>query len=378
MVKLYCTIIFILFSIVLFGQEFTGTVKDELTNETIAFAKVYFSDMNSGTITDENGVFYLSNYPNKKTSIQISYLGYKTKTLEINFSEIKEMTFFLEISHLTLQEVVVSVPGGKLQNENIVSVDRKKIEELKETSPLTLSEAISTIPGVEQRTTGAGIGKPIIRGLSGNRIVTYAQGMRIENQQWGDEHGLGIGDVGIESVEVIKGPASLLYGSDALGGVLYFVDERYAKQNYIEGFIQTNFQSNTLGTLNNLGLKIHKNKLKWNLFGTYISNADYQIPNGERVYNTRFEEKNFKTSFGYSKKNWISNLRYSFLQDRFGITEEDSIYSSSKERVSTLPFQTIDNHNLSWDNTIFTRDSKLNMVLGYTGNRRKEFEDDAN
>ena len=240
-----------------------------------------------------------------------------------------------------------------------------------------MAEAISNIPGVEQTTTGAGIGKPVIRGLSGNRIVTYAQGIRIENQQWGDEHGLGVGEVGIESVEVIKGPASLLYGSDALGGVLYFIDERYAQHNTVEGFVGTKFLSNTLGSKNSMGLKIHKNRLKFNLFGSYSSQADYKTPNASRVFNTRFDEKNIKGSLGFDAKKWISNLRYSYLQNNYGIVE-DAVFTTATEREFILPFQTIDNHNVSFENIVFTGNSKLNLTVGYTNNYRKEFEEDSN
>lgn len=210
--------------------------------------------------------------------------------------------------------------------------------------------------------------------MSGNRIVTYAQGIRIENQQWGAEHGLGVGDVGIESVEVIKGPASLLYGSDALGGVLYFVDDRYAKHNTVEGFAQIRFLSNTLGIFNTLGAKLHKGKFKLNLFGTYTSNADYQTPNGKRVSNTRFDEKNFITSIGYNYKNWTTNLRYSFLKNNFGITDS-ALFTTSTERNMVLPFQSISNHNVSFENTLFTGNSRLNLILGFTDNNRQEFED---
>ena len=84
------------------------------------------------------------------------------------------------------------------------------------------------------------IGKTVIRGLSSNRVLVYTQGVRLENQQYGAEHGLGISDAGIESVEVIKGPASLLYGSDALGGVLYLNPERFATNNTSSGDINGN------------------------------------------------------------------------------------------------------------------------------------------
>ena len=364
------------FAISLFGQNFTGTVLDKETELPLGNVQVYFVDMKTGTTTDEKGVFNIEYVNQRNIQIQITFVGYNTIEQIVNFETNKERTFYLEKGHFELDEVVVSAPSGRLQSKNIVSIERKKITELQQTSPITLAEAISNIPGVEQTTTGAGIGKPVIRGLSGNRIVTYAQGIRIENQQWGDEHGLGVGEVGIESVEVIKGPASLLYGSDALGGVLYFVDERYARQNTVEGFAQTKFLSNTLGSINNMGFKIHKGKLKFNLFGAYSSQADYQALKLNRVFNTRFDEKNIKSSIGFNTKNWISNIRYSYLQNNYGIVE-DAVYIKATQRKFELPFQTIDNHNVSIENIIFTGNSKVNLTLGYTNNYRKEFEDDA-
>lgn len=360
-----------------YGQTFTGTVIDQNTGNPVPYANVYFSELETGTTTDENGVFNIEHPPKKKILIQISFIGYKTASLEVDLDVDNDRDFFIEPSHIELEDVVFSVPGGKLQSENVVNVERRKMVQLQQAGPMTLSEAISNIPGVEQNTTGVGIGKPVIRGLSGNRIVTYAQGIRIENQQWGAEHGLGVGEVGIESVEVIKGPASLLYGSDAMGGVLYFVDERYAKHNTVEGFVQTKFLSNTLGTYNNIGTKLHKGKFKLNLFGTYISNADYKIPNQDRVLNTRFDEKNIKASVGYNSNNWTSNIRYSYLQNNFGITESTS-FSSSTKRNTMLPFQSIDNHNLSLDNTLFMGNSRFNLILGLTDNYRLEFEESSN
>jgi iron complex outermembrane receptor protein len=360
-----------------FGQNFKGTVLDNGSKLPISNAQVYFVDLKTGTTTDENGIFKIEHLNQKNIHIQLTLVGYNTLDQVVNVDALEEHTFYLEKGHFELDEVVVSSSSGRLQSENIVSIECKKITELQQTSPLTLAEAISNIPGVEQTTTGAGIGKPVIRGLSGNRIVTYAQGIRIENQQWGDEHGLGVGEVGVESVEVIKGPASLLYGSDALGGVLYFVDERYANQNMVEAFAQTKFLSNTLGSINNMGFKIHKRKLKFNLFGTYSSQGDYQAPNFDRVFNTRFDEKNLKSSIGFNAKNWISNIRYSYLKNNYGIVE-DAVYTNSTQRKFRLPLQTIDNHNVSFENIVFTKNSKLNLTLGYTNNYRKEFEDDAN
>jgi iron complex outermembrane receptor protein len=358
------------------AQSFTGTVLDQNSQQPIPFAQVYFVDLKTGTITDKKGTFKIENIKQKQLHLQISFVGYKTINDYINLDSVSKKTYYLEESHFDLHEVVVSVPTGKLQGENIVAIEHKKMEDLQITSPLTLTEAISNIPGVEQNTTGSGIGKPVIRGLSGNRIVTYAQGIRIENQQWGSEHGLGVGDVGIESVEVIKGPASLLYGSDALGGVLFFIDERYANQNSVEGFVETKFLSNALGSINNAGIKINKKNVKFNLFTNYSSFADYQTPDFKRVYNTRFDQKNVKAALGYNNSFWITNLRYSFLQNDYGIVDT-ALYTSNSQRSFELPYQIINNQNLSLENTFLLKQGKINLFLGYSNNYRREFEDDA-
>ncbi len=130
-----------------------------------------------------------------------------------------------------MDEVIVSTAFNKIQSQNVMKVEHESIKELQRKGTATLIEGLATIPGVSQVSTGTSIGKPVIRGLSGNRVLVYSQGVRMENQQFGDEHGLGLNDSGIESVEVIKGPASLLYGSDALGGVLYFNPEKFADAN---------------------------------------------------------------------------------------------------------------------------------------------------
>jgi iron complex outermembrane receptor protein len=358
------------------AQNYKGIVLEKETDIPIIYAEIYFPELHSSTITDENGHFLLNDAPTNTISVTISMIGYKTYSGKVNFN--KQQKFYLEQSHISLKDVVISVPNGKLQGENIVNIESKKIKELKESAPVSLAEALSNLPGIDQISTGSGIGKPVIRGLTGNRIVTYTQGIRLENQQWGSEHGLGVGDIGIESVEVIKGPASLLYGADALGGVLYFVDERYTNTNSVNVYAESKYFSNSQGLYNNIGIKLNKNNFSFNLFGAINSNADYSIPGNKKVFNTRFDEKNIKTSIGYSKNNWISNLRYSYLKNNFGITEKDSTYTGKSDRNLELPFQTIDNHNFSFENILFANESKFNLSLGYTINNRKEFEEEQN
>jgi iron complex outermembrane recepter protein len=368
--------LWLLFDVVM-AQSIKGLVLDAESKWAIAGVSVFLPEANYGTLTNEKGEFLLKNPPNSRIVLQLSMVGYESQMITTNIGAVVEV--LLVPSHIHLQEVVVvSSSQGKLQNENIMHITQKTVAELTQNAPNTLSEALTNIAGVEQLSTGVGISKPIIRGLTGSRIVTYAQDMRIENQQWGDEHGLGVGEVGIERIEVIRGPASLLYGADALGGVLYFIDERYTSPKNVAGFVQSNFRSNSLGLSHNFGLKIHQNKLKWNVFGQYGADADYYIPNGERVNNSRYNEGNLKTSVGYATQKLTTHVRYSFLSNTFGILPGDSLYSRSTLRAVELPFQKIMNHNLSWNNTLFLANSKVNLVIGYTHNNRTEFDDIKN
>ena len=116
--------------------------------------------------------------------------------------------------HLKLNELVVTGVTGdtKLKNSTApISVVSGK--ELRQTSSTNIIDAIAKQPGVAQITTGSGISKPIIRGLGYNRIIVMNEGIRQEGQQWGDEHGIEIDPQNVNSVEILKGPASLMYGS---------------------------------------------------------------------------------------------------------------------------------------------------------------------
>lgn len=281
------------------------------------------------------------------------------------------------VSHFDLQEVFVSGNSSKLQGENVANVTKLSLANNAETQGISLSQKLSGVVGISNFSTGTGIGKPVIRGLSGNRIAVFSQGIRIENQQWGDEHGLGLDENGYEQVEIIKGPASLLYGSDALGGVLYFSDERYAKGNSMEGALGSEYNSNTNGWRNTGAFKLSQNRFHWNVFGGYTTHEDYTDGNHDFVPNSRFHSADFKNSLGFTSEKFHSSLKYNFLNEQYGLTEiEEGAASIANGRQLELPYQDLTTHLVSWENTLFfENNSKLKMNIGYVFNNRKEFED---
>ncbi len=349
-----------------------GIVYKSETEEPITFASVYLPELEKGTVTNEKGEFVINNLPSGDHKIIISYIGFKTFSSTLRIPQKEDLRITLTSSAIEMEEVIVSTPFHKLQSENVMKVEQLKMNELKASGYTTLSDGITNIAGVESVTTGLSIGKPVIRGLSSNRVLVYTQGIRLENQQFGDEHGLGINAAGIESVEVIKGPASLLYGSDALGGVLYLNPEKFTQANSSTGDINAEFFTNTIGFSTNAGFKSSGDKFKFILRGNITEHSDYKTDD-LRVTNTRFKEQDFKAAFGYQESKFKSEFRYNLNVSKLGIPEEIGI--QSKNKMPLLPYQKIDNHIFSSKSTLFLDASSINMNLGYTFNNRKEFEE---
>ncbi len=353
-------------------STFTGTITDKSTSEPIVFANVYLPQLEKGSTTDEQGLFSINNLPNGIYKIVISIIGYETWSQTINIPSTGTLLIALSPSAIEMEEIIVSTPFHKLQSENVMKVERESVSDLKSKGSVTLTDGISNIAGVESVTTGLGIGKPVIRGLSSNRVLVYTQGVRLENQQFGDEHGLGLNDAGIESVEVIKGPASLLYGSDALGGVLYLNPERFADQNTSKGDVGGNYYSNTQGYNTNAGFKSSGEEFKFLFRGSLTEHSDYKTQD-YRVTNTRFREQDFKAGMGFQVSKYKTELRYNVNHSKLGIPEE--LGEQSADRKPLLPYQDITNHVLSSKTTVFFNNSSLDVNIGLLYNDRKEFEE---
>ena len=373
--KLYHTAFLLMLSLFTSAQnKIVGTISDK-ENKPLSNVIVSLPEIHKETITDENGKYILTNLPKGNLKIVFSMVGYTTQINEITFSE-KETTLniTLEESIVHMDEVIVSTAFNKLQSQNVMKVEHQTLKSLQQKGTSTLIEGLATIPGVSQVSTGTSIGKPVIRGLSGNRVLVYSQGVRLENQQFGEEHGLGLNDAGVESVEVIKGPASLLYGSDALGGVLYFNPEKFVKVGDFKTDFSQRLFSNTLGSNTSLGLKTSTEKWKFLIRGSYNTHSDYQVPNSDRVTNTRYNETDFKTGIGYNNTSFSSVLRYNFNKLDLGIPE-NGIAEQSTSKKTLYPSQGVNNHILSLHNNFFFKNSKLEADLGYIFNDRSEFED---
>ena len=375
MKKLILILCFALLSIVIHSQNYIGGLVQNEEGEPLVGVEIYSPNVHLGTTTNDKGIYKLENLPHGEVILTFSYFGYETvsETFDLH-RNIKHFNVVLKETVFQVDEVIISTPFNRLQSKNVMKVEVAKIKTMQQTGVSTLTEGLEQIPGVSQISTGTSIGKPVIRGLSGNRVLVYTQGVRLENQQFGDEHGLGLNAAGIQSVEVIKGPASLLYGSDALGGVLYFNPERFSNNNTTSADFSSQYFSNTNGLNSTVGVKTSFDKLKFLVRGTYDTHEDYKVPNGDKVTNTRYNEFNFNTGVGFNSARFATEFRYDYTQSKIGLTE--GIEEQESSRTPELPYQEINNHILSLHNHLFFDTSKLDLNFGYIVNERFEFEDE--
>jgi iron complex outermembrane receptor protein len=277
-----------------------------------------------------------------------------------------------------LKEVEVSVIRNTYTNKTALNVTGLSAEKMRSRGAFNISDGLTAVPGISQMTTGVAISKPVIRGLHGNRLQTVFSGLRFDNQQWQDEHGLGISDIGVDHVEIIKGPASLLYGSEAVGGVINIIEEKNAEEGKIVGDLNTRFLSNTFGNATDLGFKGNSSNKNWRIRAGYESDADYQDGKDVRILNSRFSGYYFKASYGFTKKKWICQNNYNGSLNNFGFIMSDSKTDKDLDnrfsRTMDGPHHTVLLNILSSQNIFALKNSVLKLNLGAQSNIRMEDE----
>ncbi|RZK60920.1 MAG: TonB-dependent receptor, partial [Pedobacter sp.] len=302
--------------------EITGKITDAETNSGLPGATVAIPDLRKSAITDENGEFKLKNLPSRgKFLVQISYVGYQAITRVVDFASSEPLNFVLRQSVIEGREVVITgSPSSSDNRKNSTSVATLSREQLQSHPSTNLMDAISRLPGVAQITTGPAISKPVIRGLSYNRVVTLNNGVKQQGQQWGDEHGIEIDQYSADHVEVLRGPASLMYGSDALGGVINILDGLPASEGTLKGEFLTNYATNNGLTGNSLMLQGNENGFIYKIRGTYKNAYSYKTPS-EYVPNSGFNESNFQGQIGLNKKWGYAHLDASSFRNNIGFYE---------------------------------------------------------
>ena len=358
--------------------QISGIVTDT-QDQPISDVTILILSTSTAYKSTTDGSFLLNEDIPKSTNLYFSKEGYKSQT--VNYSNDDSLMVKLSELHVNIDEVEISSINHKLSANQTLNIQSRKIAQLNESS-FNLVESLSKITGVDQTTTGNGIQKVVVRGLSGMRVVTLMNGTRIENQQWGSDHGIGFTDLGLDKVELVKGPASIIFGADALGGAIYFSDESFNNKP-LQATLTSNFESSSMFYNNQLALKWSLRGLKNNTYLEYGSAGDYQLPDKTYLFNSRFSQMAFKTAFGYNSKRWVMNLRYQYNQNTMGIPAHthgaeptlDELTSPNRDvREPTRPTQFNSLHLLNIESSLYFNENTLKLILANSNNRLEEFE----
>ncbi|MBE7179362.1 MAG: TonB-dependent receptor, partial [Mucilaginibacter polytrichastri] len=367
-----------------------GRVTDVKTKQPLPGAVVTIHELRRTAVTDAEGNFTFRSLPSRgRFIVDVHYIGYKNVSMTFDVASQQPLNFELQPSAIEAQEVVITGSAVSSDNKrNSTSVSVMSHEDLLAHPSTNIIDAISRIPGVSQITTGPSISKPVIRGLSYNRIVTLNNGVKQQGQQWGDEHGIEIDQYSADRVEVLRGAASLLYGSDALGGAINILEPLPVPDGEIRGEVLSNYSFNNGLTASSAMLTGNENGFVWLGRGTYKNAYAFKTPTGY-FPNSGFNECDFNGMIGLNKSWGYSHLNFSYFKNNIGfyegeqdavgnwLNEDGAEYTNSqlKDRTLMQPRQDIRHYKIALNNNFFIGDGNLKLDIGYQQNQRRELED---
>lgn len=385
----------ILMSTIAFAQNsLTGKVTDT-TGKPIPHCTVYIHDLKRSAGTDTDGNYILKNLPEGTFLVEFRYYGYSKYSNWISIKGIIKLDAVLTEEVVELHEVVVTgASGSKVINKNplaLSSIDEKAI---KEGSSINIIDAIAKEPGVSQITTGAAISKPIIRGLGYNRVIVINDGVRQEGQQWGDEHGIEIDENSVDHVEILKGPGSLMYGSDAIAGVVNLIPSNPLPEGEIKSNVMMNYQTNNGLIEASISNEGNIDNFVWSLRGSGKLAGNYQNRIDSKVFNSGFNELDADGRIGLNSKWGYTHFDLSIYNLHVGMVEgtRDSLGKFTREDVNNgiinekrvndeelqsydlfVPMQNVKHYGFSNNTRLYLDNSIMEFNLGYQQNLRKEF-----
>ena len=287
--------------------------------------------------------------------------------------------------HLQLNELTVTgVTGDTKLKHATAPVSIVSPQVLRATASTNIIDAIAHQPGVSQLTTGGSISKPIIRGLGYNRVVVMSEGVRQEGQQWGDEHGVEVDGSSVNSVEILKGPASLMYGSDAMAGVVILHQQPTLAEGQMKANVSSEYQTNNGLFGYHLQMAGNQKGFVWDARWSQKMAHAYKNKYDGYVPGSQFREQAGRLMLGLNK-DWghsrltgtVFHLTPSIVEGErdaeTGELEGSSV--SPKSYSKSLPFQQVKHYKLVWDNSLNLSSGYLKAIIGYQQNRRQEFEE---
>ncbi len=345
--------------------------------------------------TDSNGYFSFQGLKNEVYKLTILGIGYQSEEREIKLpTEIITIRLYPVVYEL--QEVTITgYLGGQRKRRESLNVETVNSEFIRRNLGGSLMKSLERLPGIQNIGIGSGQSKPMIRGLGFNRVVVVEKGIKHEGQQWGADHGLEIDQFNATRVELIKGAASVIYGSDAIGGAINIRPAPYPLENTMSGEVDLIGKSNNKLYGSSVNLSGRKKNWFFDSRVTFMNYGDYRVPT-ERVHvynyavdlhknhlrNTAGRETNFHLSSGIVKEKfesvfYLSNTfsKNGFFANAHGLeprSVNEELHDASSRDILT-PFQQVNHLKLINRSAWNLQDHRMEMELGYQENFRQEF-----
>lgn len=321
------------------NKTITGTVKDATTLQPVVGSSISLLNTTMGTATNSEGKFLLVMPANASFArIAVSSLGYAADTVQISMAGSNYEILLKPMSGALGEVVVTGVSKATLLRENPVPVSVVSARKIAQSAESNIIDVFAkNVPGLNSVKTGPNISKPFIRGLGYNRVLTLYDGVRQEGQQWGDEHGLEVDAFNIEKGEVIKGPSSLIYGSDAMAGVVSLLPAMpQHSDRIIRGKYFSEYQANNGLTGNGLRLTYGSNHWSIAVRGSYRIAKNYTNDIDGRVYNTGYREANASATIKHASEKGSSVLNFTWYNNLQGVPDgsRDSLTRKFTRQVS--------------------------------------------
>lgn len=396
----FILIILIIFCARAFSQNvLRGTITETPGNRVLPQTNIYIPDLKTGGTAGVNGNYEITNLPPGTYMVEAHLLGHTTVAKLVTINGQTVLDFTLEISNIEGDEVVITgnSSGTDYQHTPVI-VSEVPNSFLTQNASTNIIDALKNIPGVSGISGGQSFSKPVVRGLGYNRVVTINDGVRQEGQQWGDEFGIEVDPNSVNRIEILKGPGSLIYGSDAISGVINFIPENNVSIGDVKGEVMNNYQTNN-GLVNST-FKIggNQNGVAWSWRASSIMAHAYQNKYDGYVFNSQFSNWASDGTIGLHRSWGFSQLHYSSFDFRTGIVEgardsatgkfvkqvltesgepADAI-ASQQDLLSYTPYvinQIVKHNKIVWDNSLALGNSRMIGRFAWQQNNRREFND---
>lgn len=379
-----------------------GKVHDQETGEMLIGVSIWVTDLHTGAVTDTSGIFVIRNVPLGNFLAEVHFTGYASQAVTLVSHPVADTSTNYIALQQTITEyhpvIITGTAGAADRMKNPVPSEMQSRDHLFQHPTTNAVSGLAEVPGISTISTGNAVSKPVIRGLGYNRVVVLRDNLRQEGQQWGDEHGVEIDEYEIDRVEIIKGPGSIMYGSDAMAGVINFLTPRTPREGYIGGEFITGYQTNGNLFGNSLMQTGNINGFSWQIRGSNKIAGNYFTPVDGYVANSGFRETNFSGFVGLNRSWGVSRICFSSFNQQLGLAEgdRDSLGNFTLPYVQNdtvgemsftndqlkgfahsieIPRQNIRHHRVVLSNDFFFGDSRLKLDIGFQQNNRFEYGD---